>query len=183
MTLALLSECLSNRNQKVNINGVLSDNRPIHVGGPQGSIPVPLFYRLYTWFFWIFHWVFLSKLYSDDTSQLTRSKSINIQEARFNDWAVSKRLTFNYDETLYIIFGYRQIPDNGSENCVPTNDVSLKTYIIFVAVHLEIKLNFHGRISHVCNKVFRCMGLFRGLSRVYLTRVLKIYTNHLYIPN
>ena len=47
-TINWIDSYLSGRRQKVYIDGVLSDELPVNIGVPQGSILGPLFYIIYT---------------------------------------------------------------------------------------------------------------------------------------
>ena len=103
--LNLISDFLSNRKQRVVLNGQYSSWANIEAGVPQGSILGPLFFLIYI--------NDLSenletnpKLFADDTSLFSivhdlhlTANELNRDLAKINDWAYQWKMYFNPDPT------------------------------------------------------------------------------------
>ena len=74
--LNLMKSYLSNRKQKVSVNGIESDFLPLEIGVPQGSILGPLLFVLYVNDIMTAAPTELIALYADDTTCITGAKTI-----------------------------------------------------------------------------------------------------------
>jgi hypothetical protein len=101
---------LSNRSQKVDINGSLSESRKIKISILQGSILGPI---LFLCFIYDLHTVtdLLTLMYADDTLSLDSGDDLNTLIINVNNeinkiavWFRANKLAVNISKTIYIIF-------------------------------------------------------------------------------
>lgn len=106
---------LSNRKQKVFVNGVESNFLLINSGVPQGSILGPFLFLIYINDFEKATNYFSLRLFADDTSLTATRKDLDILLQKINfelpaihEWLCSNRLTLNLSKTKYLVFQPRQ---------------------------------------------------------------------------
>ena len=140
--LQILSDFLSNRKQRVVLNGQNSSWTNVHAGVPQGSILGPLLFLIYI--------NDLAddlssnvKLFADDTSLFSVVHDVNASARELNDdlkkinkWAFQWKMSFNPD---------------------PSKQAS---------VTLDVKLTFDEHLSNVLNKDNKTIGLLRKLQNL-----------------
>ena len=102
---------LSNRKQKVFVNGVESNFLLINSGVPQGSILGPFLFLMYINDFEKATNYFSLRLFADDTSLTATGKDldmflqkINFELPAIHEWLCSNRLTLNLSKTKYLVF-------------------------------------------------------------------------------
>ena len=106
---------LSNRKQKVFVNGVESNFLLVNSGVPQGSILGPFLFLIYVNDFERATNYFSLRLFADDTSLTATGKDLDVLLQRMNselpaiyEWLCSNRLTLNLSKTKYLVFQPRQ---------------------------------------------------------------------------
>ena len=106
---------LSNRKQKVFVNGVESNFLLVNSGVPQGSILGPFLFLVYINDFEKATNYFSLRLFADDTSLTATGKDLDVLLQRINselpaiyEWLCSNRLTLNLSKTKYLVFQPRQ---------------------------------------------------------------------------
>ena len=99
---------LSNRKQKVFVNGVESNFLLVNSGVPQGSILGPFLFLIYINDFEKATNYFSLRLFADDTSLTATGKDLDVLLQRINfelptihEWLCSNRLTLNLSKTKY----------------------------------------------------------------------------------
>ena len=114
--LDLLSNYLTNRTQRCQLNGMLSDQRGITCGIPQGSILGPLLFIIYINDLpnCLKHTTPSPRMFADDTSLTAVGKTLNEAEEIANKdlknvkvWLSSNKLSLNIAKTEYILIGSR----------------------------------------------------------------------------
>ncbi|KAF2891323.1 hypothetical protein ILUMI_14850, partial [Ignelater luminosus] len=97
---------MENRQIRVKINEVISEEKTISVGTPQGSVLGPLIFILYVNELENFVSYGKAIMYADDRSIIVEGKSIQELEHRvnhtlheFNDWGFKNKLIINYNKT------------------------------------------------------------------------------------
>jgi len=114
---------LSNRSQRVDVQGTLSQNFNLECGVPQGSCLGPLLYIIYTskLFKIIEHHLPDARCYADDTqlylsfrptdgltSQIDAIQAMERCIKDIRHWMISNRLLLNDDKTEFLLIGTRQ---------------------------------------------------------------------------
>ena len=172
VTYNILKSYLTNRTQFVAVNGIISSERPIDVGVPQGSVLGPLLFSLYV------NDIpnILEKanviMYADDTTLFYSHDNINnVYEilnynlAKIDKWLMANYLTLNVDKTNYILITNKRLP-NIHEHSIAIRDkvVERKSKITFLGVTIDDKLRFKDHINLVCNKVSKSLGVINKLN-------------------
>ena len=168
---------ISNRQQRVHIDGSLSCPQYIHFGVPQGSVLGPFLFCLYT--------TSMSQIinthdvshhmYADDTqvyielSQSDTHKSLSSLSDCLTDislWMKASKLKLNSDKTEFIIIGTKQQRHKLS-NHFPVklldNDISPSDNVRNLGVIFDSDFSFHKHISNICKL---CFYHIRDLRRI-----------------
>ena len=181
----LIQSFLSDRYQRVNLNGQSSDWSAVKAGVPQGSLLGPL--------------LFLSyindlpdgllsnvKLFADDTALFSTvlspretTNELKHDLAKIKDWAVQWKMLFNPDHNKpakEVIFSRKINKDNHPPiffNNTPIKTCSNETHL---GLTLDEKLDFKCHTQEKINKAMRGVGIIRKLS-LFLPRfsLLTIY--------
>lgn len=182
--LLLLRNYLSDRQQRVRIDGQKSELMKITGGVPQGSLIGPYLFGLYIS---SLQPIFLSNhmiKYVDDICLLSRvRKSTIVQDlaeieadlANISDWVASNELALNMDKTTGLIHyrgGFKHICS--IENAIPT--VKFQDNIRFLGVHLDANLGWRSHVKFVEKKCAQRMYILRRVrSFVGVDDYIKIY--------
>lgn len=158
----------------VSIDNVLSNERKIQAGVPQGSVLSPTLYLIYISDFKLRN-NYTTALYADDTALITSGKvsnaitknlgkSLSFAKKYFDKW----KIRINDTKTQAIIF-----PFNKSPKRIPSINLTIQGTIIplqdsikYLGVILDKKLTFKHHIQQTCIKAIRCgRALFPLLNR------------------
>ena len=167
--LHILSNFLSNRKQRVVLNGENSSWTNVHAGVPQGSILGPLLFLIYI--------NDLSKnlkanakLFADDTSLFsvvydvnTSARELNDDLQKVNDWAFQWKMSFNLDpnkQDQEVIFS-RKSKRSTHPSLVFNNNVSQTLSQKHLGVILDFKLTFEEHLNNVLANVNKAVGFLR----------------------
>ena len=185
--LDILSDFLSDRKQRVVLNGQKSTWENVNAGVPQGSILGPLLFLIYI--------NDLSgdlssktKLFADDTSLFNEAHDINISANELNNdlkkvsnWAFQWKMSFNPDpskQAQEVIFS-RKLKRVTHPPLVFNNAVSQRKSQKHLGIILDSKLTFEDHYKTVLSKTNRTIGLLRKLQnllpREALTTIYKAF--------
>lgn len=165
LTISLLTNYLSNRQQITLINGELSDMSTMICGVPQGSTLGPLLFILYINELPTFIKDVNVKLYADDTVffiNVTEIKSANkIMNAaanRFNDWCSYNKLTINALKSKSMIFSCKptRLHDQlKNETKIMINNVPLETVheYKYLSIILDERLTFTKHVNYIISMI------------------------------
>ena len=173
--LKVLTNFLSNRKQRVVLNGQNSVWTNIEAGVPQGSILGPLLFLIYI--------NDLSdnlasnpKLFADDTSLFSVVENVNVSSRNLNndlqkitDWAHQWKMNFNPDPTKQaqeVVFSrktHKQDHPTIFFNQVPVLQVNSQKHLGLI---LDTQLSFKEHLKNILNKANKTIGLLRKLQSV-----------------
>ena len=174
----IVSDFLSNRKQRVVLNGQNPFWTNVHVGVPQGSILGPLLFLIYI--------NDLAdnlssnvKLFADDTSLLSVVHDVNASARelyddlkKINKWAFQWKMSFNPNpskQAKEVIFS-RKIKKLSHPSLVfNSNNVLQTSSQKHLGITLDVKLTFGERLNNVLNKVnktIKTIGLLQKLQNL-----------------
>ena len=183
--LLLIGDFLSDRKQRVVLNGKESEWLPLHAGVPQGSVLGPLLFLIYI--------NDLTenissnmRLFADDSSLFVKVRDVVETQSQLMDdldtitnWARQWKMEFNPDITkqaIEVIFSHKKnkpVHPPLSFNGIP---VKRETHTEHLGVILDQRLNFRLHIQEKIKKANKGLGLLKFLSRFTTRPVLdKMY--------
>ena len=185
----LIKSFLSNRFQRVTLNGQHSDWTRVNAGVPQGSILGPLFFLIYI--------NDLStginsevKLFADDTSIFSVVKNVDESANTLNDdlhlisqWAFQWKMSFNPDpnkQAHEVVFSTKKSEVNHPDvnfNGIPVAKVNSQKHLGLI---LDKSLSFNEHLEEKFKKVNKGIGVLKRLAE-HLPRssLLTIYKSFL----
>ena len=193
-SLNLIESFLSNRFQRVVLNGQSFSWTPVNAGVPQGSILGPLFFVIY---------MFLSKgisstvkIFADDTSIFSIVDDVNVSVMQLNDdllkCSIQKHLGIHLDEKLNFNHHVKEKITKANKgigvikklsNTLP-RDTLLSIYKSFVRPHLDYGDIIYDQPQNesFCNKLesiqynaaLAITGIIRGTSKTKLYKELRL---------
>ena len=161
-SLSWFQSYLQDRKQKCHVNDVLSGERTINFGVPQGSILGPLLFLIYINDLSQCLKHSTARMYADDTN-ITTGTSIreivthcNDDLNNISDWLKANKLSLNVTKTEYMFIGSDQNLDKLSD--VPLlflEDKAIKRVKATksLGVHIDERLTWHEHIQNVSKKV------------------------------
>ena len=186
------SSYLSNRYQRVSVNGVSSSRMPITCGVPQGSILGPLLFLIYINDMHLAMQSTTMYHFADDTNLLYSCKTLKVLRSKLNkdleflyDWLCANRLSLNAGKTEFIVF--RPPRYKLSER------VTLKLHhsklfesskINYLGLILDNKLNWKAHTTELSKKLSRAVGLLYKIKNLCPASVLRslyfsLFNSHL----
>jgi len=182
---------LTNRSQKVTIEGVLSEPLETKVGVPQGSILGPLLFVLY-----------LNDLpgtvsnsevnmYADDTEVDYSSPSVTDIEENINDdlqslttFFANNKLSLNTKKCEVILCGTRQrVKDQNLTIRVGDEDLPCVADATYLGAVIDKNLTWANHIDKVISKVSSRIGVLRKMKNIVPHDTLKHLYNALVLPH
>ena len=144
------------------------ETRSIKCGVPQGSIFGPLLFIFYINDICNISELLYTIMYADDTSVIMSGsdlesiiKSVNSELCLLNTWLKANKLSLNVNKTYYLVFHRARIKvDN--VNSIRMNDsiINSASYLKYVGVIIDSKLNWIPHITYVKNKIYKGIGKF-----------------------
>ena len=186
--LKLLTNYLSNRKQRVVLNGEMSDWAPIYSGVPQGSVLGPLLFLI---FINDLEAGIISqiKFFADDTSlySVVKDPEVSAQELNhdlivISNWAKQWKMSFNPDPTKpaeEIVFSHKKRPNLHPPLFFNGIEVKRVKEHKHLGLIFDPKLNFAAHFKEKMSKARKGIGLIKRLRSYLPTNVLdQIYKMH-----
>ena len=173
----ILSEFLSNRTQRVVVDGQLGDLRPVVSGVPQGSVLGPLLFILYTHDMW-FGLENMLVSYADDATllavvpspaaRLDVTDSLNRDLAKISSWCRNWGMLMNPTKTQSMIVGRSRTvhpphPDLLIDNVPLVNSNSFK----ILGVQFDQKFTFEAHLRATSSLIAQKLGLLRKSFKIF----------------
>ena len=179
----LMSNYLQDRRQRVKLDGIYSDWKPIKVGVPQGSLLGPLLFNIYINDLNLQVTNTSLRLYADDTTEYTSDVSPPVLEYIINSdlhilstWLRQNYLQINSSKTQAMTIGPVPYRYNFS---VDNNEVDANDTLKILGVTLDRKLNFAAHVSEqvkkACAKAYALRRIRRFIPLDVMCRLYKSY--------
>ena len=178
--LALISSFLTDRKQRVVLNGKTSEWKDVLAGVPQGSVLGPLFFLVY-----------INdlcdnlncevKLFADDTSlfpvienEIIGAEELNRDLEKIRIWAWQWKMQFNAEKTEEVIFSTKRARIVHPPLTLGNDEIKRESEHKHLGMILDSKLNFQNHIRVAILKARRGIGLIRYLSKYVSRNVLNL---------
>ena len=155
--LTLINDYLTNRQQRVKVNGSFSSWKDLTRGVPQGSVLGPLLFNIYINDLLLFIQNSDICNYADDTTIYSCDKSLdNITHKLENDcnvalkWFADNFMKLNADKCHLLVLGQRC--DDSVTVKIGNTDVVNSSEEKLLGVHIDSKLSFDQHVSKLCQK-------------------------------
>ena len=173
--LNILKHFLTNRKQRVVLNGQFFSWTNVKAGVPQGSILGPLLFLIYINDL-SYGLSSNTKLFADDTSlfsvihdSVITTLELNSYLSRIKEWAFQWKMSFNPDlnkQVQEVIFSRKL-----KKFCHPSlrfnnNNVSQASSQKHLGLTLGNRLTFDEHLTNVINKISKTIGLLRKLQNI-----------------
>ena len=155
--LTLINDYLTNRQQRVKVNGSFSSRKGLTRGVPQGSVLGPLLFKIYINDLLLFIQYSDICNYADDTTIYSCDKNLdNITHKLENDcnvalqWFADNFMKLNADKCHLLVLGQRC--DDPVSVKIGNTDVVNSSEGKLLGVHIDSKLSFDRHVSKLCQK-------------------------------
>jgi len=160
---------LSGRTQGVKYNDVLSSQRAIDIGVPQGSILGPLLFIIYINDLPNVVPKLKSVIFADDTTLFLSGKDLSEIECELNSelkklsqWFESNKLSINIKKTHYMLFSlHKNLPSRLIDVKINGTSIERVANTKFLGVYIDEYLNWVPHINHVCKKLRKSVGILK----------------------
>ena len=182
---------LSNREQFVNNNNVLSSRSEITTGVPQGSILGPLLFLLYINDISYSSDILRFILYADDTNIFHSCESIdelcdvvNTELQGVKQWFKANRLSVNLKKTNFVIFGnsVKLKKLKKFEIILNKTKISRTETAKFLGVVIDENLSWKHHINYIKGKIAKSVGILKRLKHRLPEKTLNTLYNTLILP-
>ena len=182
---------LSNRNQYTFIDNFKSDELPMRVGVPQGSVLGPLLFLIFINDLQFVSSRLFSILFADDTNLFISgnnadeiNSAINIEMNKVYIWFNANKLVLNLDKTCYMIFKpkNKHICDDSVKLFIGNNEIHRVNSTKFLGVLIDDNLTWKEHVNDICQKVSRTVGVMNRLKHIIPRKILLTLYNTMILP-
>lgn len=172
-TLKLIEELLSNRKQKVKINGHLSQERDIPVGLPQGSRLAPLLFLLFIndlnkvlKYCKIHLFADDTLIYIEGTDVKDMTSKLNEDLGRLADWMAANTLSVNVKKTKGMLLSRKDVPIEEVKLTMEGDTIEIVEEFRYLGAIIDKKLSFESHFDFVKKKIRKKLSVFRRLRSI-----------------
>ncbi len=181
---------LRNRKQFVSIGNVVSDQKSITCGVPQGSVLGPLLFLLYVNDFSKSATSLDFHLFADDSNLFYfTNRNLEVLESNLNErllkvheWLCANKLALNVEKSNFVLFR----PVQKKPNCILNlkicdQQITEKQSINYLGILMGCHLNWKNHILELSKKISRGIGILLKLRNFVSTQILRqIYYTIIY---
>jgi hypothetical protein len=189
LPLQWFSSYLRNRKQFVSIGNVVSDQKSITCGVPQGSVLGPLLFLLYINDFSNSATSLDFHLFADDSNLFYSNRNLEVLERNLNEqllkvheWLCANKLALNVEKSNFVLFRPVQKKPNRSLNLkICDQQITEKQSINYLGILMDCHLNWKNHILELSKKISRGIGILLKLRNFVSTQILlQIYYTIIY---
>jgi len=169
---------LSQRKMYTVVNGVKSNESPISVGVPQGSVLGPLLFLISM--NGISKVCDTLKLFADDTNLFLADRSLqalgkdaNQYLKELNRWFLVNKLSINVDKTCYTLFNFNKNKNVNINLKIDNKIINKVECCKYLGIFIDEKLNWSDHIDFVYNKLLKFASIFYKLRDILPFAVIR----------
>ena len=172
---------LNNRIQRVSIGSILSENKTLLSGVPQGSILGPLLFLLYINDIQHSSNILKFHLFADDTSIFHSHTNLDILESEINtellnttDWLIANKLSLNVKKSSFMTFSSKQCKSMRPLSIkILEQNLEEKSATKYLGIIIDKHLNWSNHMHLVNQKINKGTGMIAKLRHYVPPNILR----------
>ena len=183
--LFLFASYLTNRKQRVLLNGEFSDWLTIQTGVPQGSKLAPILFNLFVNDLANLPFQVLSPFqYADDTSFTSSNaclerlvQAFNTDLCLFFQWCTANKLMINFSKTKAMLLTPKKLPNNIPQVLINNVRIDYVAEYSYLGIIIDNKLSFRSQIHNLNVRLSRIAGASYATKNHFSLEAAKIFYN------